>query len=113
MLDLLDVAVDVRFDQCRYGLVPPHLTLEDKQLIRKRTRLRTNMSSLSDLEGFCTGGHDHFVCLGSVRVGERRVSVARAAGRYPAALCHAWARCVARQLRADARVARAEARPRC
>ena len=41
---LLGVACDVDFDQCMYGLTPPHIT---NNTIRKAIRIRTNLELLN------------------------------------------------------------------
>ena len=95
--DLLEVGWHVDFHQCMYGLTPPHLrdSNPDNKLIKKPTRLLTNVPTLKRLSVFCDGSHDHFECLGTVKVDNRRVSVASAAGEYPGPLCAAWASLVA------------------
>ena len=97
--DLLFVSSDVDFDQCMFGLRPPHAASSDSEDVRikKPTRLRTSLSTLSCLSRACQGGHTHFRCLGHVHDSRGKlVSVARAAGQYPDSLCTEWAKEVER-----------------
>ena len=96
---LLAVGFYVDFDQCMYGLVPPHLVKDNPTNLRikKPTRILTNMTSLRTLERTCDKTHKHFECMGSVLVNGKRVSVAASAGRYPPRLCSRWAAGVAAQ----------------
>ena len=89
------ISYEVDFDQCMYGLLPPHLTDESKTYIRKSTRLLTNMVELKSLSKACDHCHKHYTCLGSVRVRGQTIQVSAAAGRYPSRLCRAWAASVA------------------
>ena len=88
----------VYFDQCMYDLCPPHLPASAGVRIRKSTRLRTNMDSLCKLHLKCDKCHEHFHCLGHVKVQGRGVSVARTAGTYPVKLCLVWSDLVAEAL---------------
>jgi hypothetical protein len=88
----------VVFDQCEYGLTPPGIMISAGVRIKKSTKLLTNMKELCVLNRSCLGSHEHFRCLGSVRVGNKSVSVARAAGHYPVSLCTAWATAAASAL---------------
>ena len=66
---LSSICVDVDLDQCEYGLRPPHhrrAPCSDLR-IKKPTRLRTSLHSLSALSVKCRGNHAHWRCLGSVR----------------------------------------------
>ena len=118
ILKLLDVAFDVDFDQCMYGLRPPHIPqashstfhrkptplssvsskLHSKPtqntFIKKPSRVRTNLSSLNGLSRVCSKDHEHFHCCGSVKTSNGWVSVAKAAGHYPLGLCETWANLV-------------------
>ena len=89
---LLDVGIDADFHQSMCGLQPPHSSSARSPRIRKATRIRTNLGGLSELTVTCDRKHDHFHCLGHVKVEGKSVSVARAAGRYPQALTSAWVR---------------------
>ncbi len=60
--DFLDVAIDVRLDQCRFGLVPPHVSAESNLRIKKPTRIRTNLVDLKVLGRTCEGGHQPYRC---------------------------------------------------
>ena len=91
MVELLRVCHVVTFDQCMFGLYPPHMPRGPK-LIKKPTTLVTNADFLSPLAVRCSHQHSHFACLGSVLVNGRRVKVSEHAGRYPRKLCDAWAR---------------------
>jgi hypothetical protein len=82
----------VDFDQCMFGLAPPHVSSDANIRMKKATRIVTNCPGLSCLAVKCDGSHAHHHCLGSVQVGSRTVSTARYAGAYPARLCEAWAR---------------------
>ena len=93
-----DGGLDVDFDQCMFGLTPPHLDPSSGQRIRKATRIRTNLASLLQLSSKCDHCHEHYHCLGSVRFNGERVSVARAAGCYPPQLCRSWAKYAAQGL---------------
>ena len=88
-------AFDVCFDQCEYGLIPVHLPKTSKFRIKKPTRLLTNMPELKSLVKACSHTHPHFCCMGSVKTEDGWTSVAAAAGRYPLALCSAWANAAA------------------
>ena len=94
---LSSICVDIDLDQCEYGLRPPHrrrAPYSDLR-IKKPTRLRTSLHSLSALSVKCRGNHAHWRCLGSVRDDSgRTVSVAKAAGHYPDQLCQRWAEIV-------------------
>ena len=99
--DLLSLpgAVDVKLDQCEFGLRPPHWAeLGGDVRMRKSTILRTNLGELGVLGVRCGGGHAHFRCLGNVRHEGKSVVVARFAGRYPAPLTTAWAQVVSARL---------------
>ncbi len=96
ILGLLDVGLDVVFDQCMHGLIVTALNLPPPQVrfVRKRTRVRTNMSSLKALE--CTCSHSdraqsHLRCFGTVQSPSGWTSVAKSAGAYPHLLCQRWA----------------------
>ena len=95
ILELASICIDVDFDMCEYGLLPPHLTESDSVFIKKPTRLRTNLNALSALSCKCSGTHKHFACMGHVRVGGKSVRVSTAAGVYPRRLCRRWAKLVA------------------
>ena len=101
MLDLLKVGFYVDFDQCMYNLRIPHVVDQHQALlVKKPTRLLTNLSCLTDLRLQCDRSHKHLSCKGSVRVirdgKERSISISAAAGAYPLELCRAWSRSVAR-----------------
>ena len=72
-------------DQCQYGLKHP----TTGEPIRKRTRFVGQPLVLSGLHQRCDGSHDHAHIEGSVRVGDRSVSLAAWAGGYPLPLCRA------------------------
>ena len=88
-----DVACySVTLDQCAFSLrLPggaPH------EFCKKRTKVVANFRQIAALERACPGvspTHTHVHALGSRRVktplGWRRISLAKAAGRYPARLC--------------------------
>ena len=82
---------EVRFDQCAYGLRPPPAVGFPSSRIKKGTILKTNMIELSSLARACQNDHKHFRCIGSVKTKSGWISVAKAAGAYPSALCDAWA----------------------
>ena len=108
-VDLLnEIAFDVDFDQCQFGLAPPHAAETNQRdlFIKKATRLRTNLQELKGLGVRCQGGHRHYRCLGSVRAGGRCVRISEAAGHYPRDLCAAWARLAGARLDDDARRSR-------
>ena len=120
ILKLLEVASDVKFDQCMYSLQPPHVlqvsasTFHGKpnplpcqsskshskpiqfSFIRKPTTIRTNLSLLNELARPCSRDHEHFHCCGSVKTSNDWVSVAKAAGHYPLEVCTTWADLVRR-----------------
>ena len=77
--------------------LPPHAVRGSKDigLIKKPTRVRTNLEELRCLAAKCKCTTKHFQCMGSVKVGDSWVSVAKEAGKYPTALCRKWSTAVA------------------
>ena len=98
MQDLLSdpSCFDVFFHQCMWGLQPP--APKKNEFLKKATKLRTNLSTLTSLARVCDGNHEHCWVLGSRVEHGVRISVAKAAGAYPADLCAAWARATERCL---------------
>ena len=91
MRSLSEVAASVDFDQCCYGLrLVGCETKKFGPFIKKPTRLLTNVPALKKMSMLCKGDHQHHSCMGSVRVNGKSVSVAKAAGAYPPALCKRW-----------------------
>ena len=90
------------FDQRQYGL---HIRPDNGPtlILKKRTRLVSNLAELSALSVDCPGGHVHSRCLGSARIGGRRQDLARAAGAHPPGLCKRWAGLVGAGLRKELR----------
>ena len=66
----------------------------------KPTRVVSSIAALDALETRCLGGHHHEHLQGVVKVqqGEKQVTMWKTslAGAYPPALCHAWAKLLAR-----------------
>ncbi len=79
---------NVVFDQCMYFLRAPDWqpTCGDFR-IRKRTRLVGNVAELTSLKRTCDKRHHHSWAWGHVRIREKRISRAAAAGAYPPNLC--------------------------
>ncbi len=91
----LGSSFEVVLDQCVYGLRPPHWeSLAVDACIRNRTKIKSNLPALACLDCKCPGGHEHFRCLGNVKVRDKSVAVSKAAGVYPDNLAEAWARAV-------------------
>ena len=86
----------VSFCQCSYGLRLPGS--QSHEFCRKRISILTNIPVLSSLAKGCPGisahHHHHIVAWGSTRVKGRSLSLAKAAGAYPTALCAAWAKLI-------------------
>ena len=93
-----DVACySVTFDQCAFSLRLPGGA--PREFCKKRTKVVANFRQIAALERACPGvspTHTHVHALGSKRVkaplGWQRISLAKAAGRYPARLCDSLAR---------------------
>ena len=98
---LSDVAFAI-FDQCMYHLLPPD-DLSGNNRVRKSTRILSNLYGIEDLSVRCDGNHFHSQAIGHVRIGDKSISRAKAAGHYPDQLCAAVAKLV------SASVARARA----
>ena len=89
LASLLRFGIDVDFDQCMYGLrTDPE---PSAALVKKATRLRTNMHSLKGLEITCSKDHGHQRCGGKLRTPLGWINRSSLAGQYPADLCDAWA----------------------
>jgi len=74
-------AQGVCVDMCAYGA---HY--------KKATGIVGTLPGLSGLQRLCTGGHTHEYLQGTVRTAEGSKWKSALAGRYPPALCRAWAR---------------------
>ena len=88
-----------RFEQCAYGLVLP--AAPPDHYCRKSTGLLGNFKGVLSCGRSCPGlsaTHKHQTAWGTVSVNGHSVSLAKAAGRYPVALCTAIADCVALEL---------------
>ena len=114
-LNDLSGVLDVHFDQCMYGLLAPtsgpstpqHGAKSDPGIathgfaliddwhgaprFKKPTTIRTNIPRADALARKCDRSHPHTHALGSIRIGSDRVSLASAAGAYPAPLCQSLA----------------------
>ena len=86
---LLEHAFEVVFDQCMYGLQPPHCS---DLYIKKPTKLLTNYPGLRGLAIRCDKTHKHYTCLGDVLVDGKRVKLCDHASMYPQPLCARWAK---------------------
>ena len=98
MVALAEDHLVVQLDQCQFGLRAPSDALQPGELIKKGTKILTNAPGLQLLSNKCDGKHTHCRCLGSTRVNGKSLSIAKFAGRYPLALCNAWATAVAQDL---------------
>ena len=79
---------NVVLDQCMYFLRAPDWRPTSGDFrIRKRTRLLGNVAELSSLKRICDKRHHHSWAWGHVRIREKRISRAAAAGAYPQNLC--------------------------
>jgi hypothetical protein len=95
-------AVGVEFCQCVFGLgvnidegggIPQH-----RRLIKKPTRILTNMRSLLLLKRDCACSKPHLPCYDTVICGGKHRKVSCLAGVYPPELCSEWAKIVAETL---------------
>ncbi len=75
----------VDFDQCSFGLEV------GGELIRKSTRVATNLRALSVLCHNFSRDHQHRRCGDKIRTSNGTVDVSQLAGAYPRALCELWA----------------------
>ena len=87
-----------KFDQCMFLLRPPGWDGITDVRVRKRTRIIGTVAGLSSISQFCDKQHSHEEAFGSVRVGDKRVSRAKAAGAYPYPLCRKLALLFAKAL---------------
>ena len=86
---LCTAGFDVDFAQCAYGLRTDPEPMA--ALVKKATRIRTNMPSLAGLEARCSGNHPHQRCCGKIRTISGWTNRSVLAGAYPPALCLHWA----------------------
>ena len=83
--ELLDTYTQVDFYQCAYDL------RVGGELVKKPTKLVTNVNTLSRLSRICSCQHKHLVCMGSIKTKQGTFKVSKLAGVYPQKLCRAWA----------------------
>jgi len=93
------IITEVSFDQCAFGLRPPGAS--DFEFVKKPTTIIANFTHINQLSVHCPGiscSHKHIHAWGSRKVGDKRYSMAKAAGHYPQQLCQCWAQCVQQAL---------------
>ena len=89
----------ITFDQCTYGLT---LLGEPRSVsVRKRSRLVTNLATLTELTAQCPGtckNHRHVIAWDTYKHEGKWLHRAALAGIYPKKLCTVWAGLVAKGL---------------
>ena len=95
MLELPGDTAD--FDQCMVGLVGPKPADGEALLIKKRTKIKTNLPGLIEALGGqnCDGSHDHMQITGQ----QAGCVMSKWSQVYPAPLCGIFSDCVCRVAR--------------
>ena len=83
----------IRLDQCAYGQGTPR-GYRPREHWKKPTYFAVSHDAFAGLHRLCDGSHTHTKIMGSIRIDNRRVNRSMLAGRYPQALCRAYAECV-------------------